>query len=481
MKLEEIAHQSAEAALAGVAHLDPPGVRPPRSPGRMPVLVGLALLVLVGSGVWFLGRDEGGSDPGEQVAAGSVGGLRLELADLPEGYVRASALDGTESDDESPLPRFFYFGDASSDDPYAERDLLIVLTPGGVELLPLDGDAILVRGTEGRSGEALGFPGTGLVWVEPGGEAVTVGLFSRSLDTEGLLPIAEGLNVQGAMATLGGDTNLDLLGTSERSALGSYGSWIFYTDAEAILRLTLSSGAADVEGSFSALLWWDSDAVPVEVNGRRGILGRFDPDEAEGPDTPPVLLWSPAAGQMASLSAFGDWSLDADLVALAESGRPVDDATWTTYLAVEPSIMREEGVEATAAANTGSFDELYGVSGDEVDGEFYPWALGSQDGEVCVQLISESRIQLRLCSSARGGRAGQGPAIFGASKDNIAMVLIVADSSVDSVRESSEAGTVTTIDAAGNRWFVWVGPSPAERTFTLTSGSETTTLSLGSN
>ncbi len=336
MKLEEIAHQSADAARAGVAHLDPPGVRAPRNRGRMAALVGVALLVLVGSGVWVLGRDGGGSDTGEEVAAGQVGALRLELTDIPEGFVRGLAIDGQKSDDESPLPRFFYFGDASSDDPYAEQDLLIVLTPGGVDLLATDGDAILVRGSEGRSGEGLGFPGTGLVWVEPGGEEVTVGLFSKNLDTEGLLPIAEGLSIQGATAKLESGSDLDLLTTSERAPLVSYGSWIFYTDAEANLGLSLSSGAAEVDGSFLALLWWDSDAVPVQINGRTGLLGRLDPNEAEGPDTPAVLLWSPAAGQMASLAAFGDWSLDADLVALAESARAVDDATWRTYLASEP-------------------------------------------------------------------------------------------------------------------------------------------------
>ena len=358
MKLEELAHQSSAAARVSVARLEAPpigGGTPNRS--WMPILAGVAVTALVVGGLAVLARDRSDSDSAADSVLPTVAEvprLGLELDGWSVTY--ASSLE--DLDTSGNRPNLSYYGDADSDDPFANGDLLIAANPGAdPSSRPPEapgGATVEVRGTEATVSSAtdLGLPtdATSVTWYESDldGTATEIIVVSRSFDVDRLIEIAEALTIDGDSVTPGDNLELDRLATAAGTPFdvlsgSDDGFLVGYANESSTDFVVISSTRGGLDQVSDVLSWWTGDVVAVEIDGRPGVLATFDESM---PDLGPMVSWSPVDGVVTTLSHLGtDDSLD--LVALAGTAYEIDDATWAGYLT------------ATAAtqAGTDEFDE----------------------------------------------------------------------------------------------------------------------------
>ena len=467
MKLEELARQSSASARVSVARLETPpigGGAPNRS--WMPILAGVAVTALVVGGLAVLARDRSDSDSAADSVLPTVAEvprLGLELDGWSVTYASSFEDLGTRGN----RPNLSYYGNANSDDPFADGDLMIAANPGAdPSSRPPEapgGETVEVRGAEATVSSAtdLGLPtdATSVTWYESDvdGTATEIILVSRSFDVDRLVEIAEALTIDGDIVTPGDNLGLDRLATAAGSPFdvlsgSDDGYLVGYTNESSSDFVVISSTPGSLDQGSDVLRWWTGDVAAVEIGGRPGVLATFDESI---PDLGPMVSWSPVDGVVTTLSHLGtDDSLD--LVALAGTAYEIDDATWAGYLTATDAIR----------TGTDQFDEIFG-EGDGMLGETeYSWVLGLQDDNLCFDLRtaneSTGSCQQRDPIDVPPGGASTVDNGFGAV---VAQVVIAADPTVEQIVETQGRYTITRLEAEGVSWFVAIGDTNVQPSF----------------
>ncbi len=490
MKLEELARQSADAARASVVHLDPPpiGERRARSPWRLPALVGIAALTLVavvGSVVWIGGDGDEAGDGGETVMSGGRDVPRLALPAELSAYrlVRATAFSELRPEDFPAPPRFEYYGTPGAEDPYADGDLLVMTLVGQTadEELGDDAGTVSVRGTSGYVTPELGMPGdvTLIQWFEtgPGGAEMELLVGSRTRSVDELVAIADELRVETPEASdqhpsvtvperlglerIASATGVPFQGFDPALA-GTEGSLVGYEQPTTDATLVLISRAGQLGDELPGLLFWALTVEEITVNGRPGLDATFRLPSIDLPTTLRTISWAPAEGLVASLTQSGPDS-SIDLVALAESVRELDDATWEQYRSgAASSIPREPDL-----------DEVYGAGDGDVGSVDYSWTLGVRGEDLCITLFTGGR-STGSCMVLDHVEVAPEPArlVHRGVGNQLSDVLIAAAPFVEVVVETTGAGVTERVDGGGLRWFVWVGAPEDEPRFDVVVDGE---------
>jgi hypothetical protein len=478
MKLEELARQSSASARVSVSRLEAPpigGGTPNRS--WMPILAGVTVTALVVGGLAVLARDRSDSDAAADSVLPTVAEvprLGLELDGWSVTYASSFEDLGTRGN----RPDLSYYGDADSDDPFADGDLLIAANPGAdPSSRPPEapgGETVELRGTEATVSSAtdLGLPtdATSVTWYESNvdGTATEIIVVSRSYDVARLIAIAEALTIDGDTVTPGDNLELDRLAIAAGTPFDVFsgsddGNLVGYTNEPSSDFVVISSTRGSLDQASDVMSWWTGDVVAVEVDGRPGFLATFDESM---PDLGPMVSWSPVDGVVTTLSHLGtDDSLD--LVALAGTAYEIDDATWAGYLT------------ATEAIGTGAdqFDEIFG-EGDGTLGETeYSWVLGLQDDNLCFDLQtgneSNGSCQQRGPIDVPPGGARTIDNSFGSV---LATVVIAADPAVEQVI-ATPGYDITRVEADGLSWFVAIGDPNIQPSFdVIVDGTVVATL-----
>jgi hypothetical protein len=257
----------------------------------------------------------------------------------PEGYelcaVSVPSALSVRSDETASLR---VFADAEADDPYGGPLYgLAVFDAAPLDQLPLgDTTPATVDGLDARLGAMDGFQlatlpaeaGQLLTWVLP--EGPTVQLAVRNDDDADLVAIAEGVDIDGSVATIDpealpvepldlGDLYL-LLGRPQFRFSVDY--QIRDADGDLTDQLTLLGVAGDM-ASMEATRFRSAESRRVEVEGSVGVVADIGVD-GDGPWT---LSWMPEEGIILQMLSF---RLGPDeLLALEASVTKVGNEAWT--------------------------------------------------------------------------------------------------------------------------------------------------------
>jgi hypothetical protein len=377
---EELARRSVEAADDSVRRLAVPDiVARRRRRRRRPVALGLALgvlLLVVGVVVWQFGDD---STPTVVGPATAGEGPAVDTADaLDEQFFRlewpisgdlepliAGDLGGDDRD--FPAARTKVYGRGTSENPFAQADLMIVaFIEDEATIGELYGERTTVRDKAGWIDPTmlkLGFR-SDVRWREAEGLVVMVS--SRSMNQEELVAVAESLEFDGPEVSF--DSPLDLVIDTDTLPVLALGlgsvSWILtYSPAMGGAERPVSLYAEEARPEVLQLqrYFFAPDAEVVEVRGERGWLSTSPGLSPFGLNTTERLIWS-EAGVVLSL-AIGDGPVAGGLSALeiADELVQIDGARWAE-------------VVAEAAQNRGEI-ELMAQGEFEADDQSFSWQL----------------------------------------------------------------------------------------------------------
>ena len=274
-----------------------------------------------------------------------------------------------------------------------------------------------------------------------------------------LSPDAAPPGVTGTFAPVGeiADLSVALLPVPE-SAPGHVVSYQAEGGGDSLVVATVAGDRDDL-----AVMRWASGAVtPVDVRGHEGWIGRAGPAEELGESV--TTVWEEAPGVLATARGFG--VSEADLLAAAESLRPIPVAEWGSALdeamgSPVPSDARVtlEGqyAEGTWAVYVAADDQLCGATES-----------GAEGSETCGQGDGPSVTTLH-------DNAGEAVLAYG---EMPAGATGVRSRAADGT-ESDEGASVAT-DGDRSVWAVVVDPSamPAGFAFVDDAGAEVTFLPL---
>jgi hypothetical protein len=409
-------HRAADSLHRSVENL--PLEAAPRPSGRSPVVLGVVLLIVAAATTATVSATRG-DDKGIDVAADPVSDLKALVADqVPEGFevawageqsadaaadgaVDAGAGAGAEGgvaavpEGQSVGLDTYIYGAAGQAGrmvyPYAASDLVVNVWDTS-EVSAGAGATAGVHGLDGLTGTA---PATvrgqaGLVCAPPsctitGDVDVTtlwwhesvdleVVLASRSLDTDQLLAIAEGLTIEQEDVTLGAlpaglPGPLDevaRLHDTVATTSDAVAQWVGYIDpTNAAGRYVDVTTLAGDEAELMALVWELGADELINVRGQQAWLALGDSGVAAGADAsasvPQLdLVWQEASGVLVHVTSLG---VDqADVLDLVESLQAATDDEWADVMAGVAADSESAAAGAAVEAGDGQVDAGAGAS-----------------------------------------------------------------------------------------------------------------------
>jgi hypothetical protein len=391
--LDTRARTGATALRDAVRDLPVPASHRVRTPhrGRL-VLVAAAVVALVALTASLVGR---GEDEQRLSTDPSAGAPRLVLDPAPAGMAVSGAVDLPLPGEPSAQGAYWVYGDAGSDDPFADRDLALIhatssedtpIPTDGSERTEVDGHTAWVSPPPEDPGDL----GRRSVYVEVADGSL--GLFSRTLSDTELLAAAGDLDLDAVPLDppdrLG---DLDQVGTTRGSLSAGATLLPFAVGAGHVVGYVddASDGGrgiylASVEGGDGALAiarWALGTTIrAVDVDGTEGWSGS---PYGEGSS---LVVWQESAGVVVGVTGFG--IEEAALLAAAESVRIATDAEWEALVRL--------GDTATVPR-----DAQLGVSNDDVAGSGFAAYL-DDEGYLCVDYAEETGGSVGSCSGGVG-------------------------------------------------------------------------------
>ena len=373
----------------------------------------------------------GGDDPADQtpdVAAQAPPEVPRLLADVvPDGYELTSTEDGGHESVDGELPEgtqiasvSYLYGDADAEDPFESSDLLVTARHYSDAVFDdtfstSPGEPVEVRGHDGLICPPDACSGaTTVSWTEDRG--FDIALASRSINQDGLLVIAEGLEISRADIELGllpADLPgpLDELGRQDEQipnpgAVSHAAIYARPSSAPGPPRvvddrpsLRVSATEADAFTLLLDVSGYESHRR-IEVRGHDGWLMSHP---AEPPVTLPgggyryapasvALSWEEQPGVIVRVDATGSSHLTAeDIVRIAESLRPATDEEWEAAL-----VTDDEPIDAAEVESYIPDDAVAFVTADQLGGAAYL----TSGGQVCGYVLDQEGKTPDTCGPA---------------------------------------------------------------------------------
>jgi hypothetical protein len=390
--LDSRLHRAAGSLRHSVADL--PADQPPRPGPQRRAALGLGVLLV--TGVLAATIAARSNDTATELDVAPAAEVQALIADpVPEGLqvgwvgeqtaqaaagvdtgAGAAAAGGTAS--AGPVDLYTYiYGDAGADAPFGTSDLVINVwdsTAGAEAHVNSYGEAQIsaadatvgVRGLQGLLGVVDGV--TSLRWYEA--PDVEVVLASRTLSSDDLLAIAEGLAMDGTNVALGTlpaalpgplDQVGQLGGATVAGARATVASWVGYTGVAAsdvLVDVTTLVGGTD---ELMALVWELGATQQVGLRGGQAFMaagaGVGAATDVAG-DTID-LVWQEASGVLVHVTALGMGQND--LLAIVDGLRSSTEAEWANVTELAATA------QAAAAAAVDTATDAVGEAESEAE------------------------------------------------------------------------------------------------------------------